>query len=284
MIYSIYLILHLLCVYSLKSKLLLLSFDGFRYDYLDLAVKHGINISGFKNFLNSGLQSFRLINEFATRTGPNHMSMVTGLHEESHGIVDNVFYDPVLNDTFDMSSDEKAHESKWFDVGSEPIWVTNKRHGYKSVALWPGTFAKIMNITPDFYYPHYIHNLSFVDRVDYVVEKLQEDFVTMGLLYYHEPDQQGHLTGPDSPELFKIIGELSLGVDYLLSKINSVPSLKSCLNIIITSDHGMSRINNTVILNSYISDQMYFSPGPEHRVVWLLWPKNGKLFIYLFSV
>ena len=35
-----------------------------------------------------------MTNQFQTKTFPNHWTMVTGLYEETHGIVANQFYDP----------------------------------------------------------------------------------------------------------------------------------------------------------------------------------------------
>merc|ERR1712193_319303 len=72
-----------------SSKLLLISLDGFRWDYLhrDLELNH------FKSFADSGVHAKWMTNQFQTKTFPNHWTMVTGLHEESHGIVANKFWD-----------------------------------------------------------------------------------------------------------------------------------------------------------------------------------------------
>ncbi len=70
--------------------LLLVSFDGFRFDLLNASttphmwrfVQEGV-------FFANGLRS-----QYITYTAPNHASIATGLYEESHGIVGNEFYDP----------------------------------------------------------------------------------------------------------------------------------------------------------------------------------------------
>ena len=41
-----------------------------------------------------------MTNQFQTKTFPNHWTMVTGLYEESHGIIANVFYDPIMNKVY----------------------------------------------------------------------------------------------------------------------------------------------------------------------------------------
>nr|CAH8863094.1 unnamed protein product [Trichobilharzia regenti] len=262
----------------LPPKLLVISLDGFRHDYLDRAKERRINISGFEKIWNSGFRIAKVHNEFITRTGPNHISMVTGLHEESHGIIDNVFYDPMLNDTFDLVNEIHAPQSKWYDVGSEPIWVTNQRHGYQSaVYFWPGSDTSIKGYLPSYYHTPYNPEISLTKRIDTIVQSLTSENVTLGLIYYHEPDSQGHISGPDSPEIYNVIRELNHDMEYLLSLIDKQPGLKASLNIILTSDHGMSSVstNRTIILHDYIDENWYYSPGADHRIVWLLWPKNG---------
>ena len=83
-----------------KPKLLVVSFDGFRWDYLD---RIDVRLKNFEKFLENGVraevkywyESFLykplyiqfMKNQFQTKTFPNHWTMVTGLYEESHGII-----------------------------------------------------------------------------------------------------------------------------------------------------------------------------------------------------
>ncbi|CAL8075713.1 unnamed protein product [Calicophoron daubneyi] len=264
--------------HSLHPKLLLISFDGFRYDYLDLAARRNANISGFLKIWDSGFRAQWVENEFTTRTGPSHFSIVTGRHEESHGIIDNVFFDPELNKTFFFSSNLSMRESYWFDVGAEPIWVTNQRQGHKSgVIFWPGSTTPIKGIVPTAAYPVYNSSIPLKTRIDDVVRWLTEENMNLALLYYHEPDSQGHKTGPNSPELLKTIEELNEAIEYLLRKIKENKVLSLSLNIILTSDHGMIEVsrNDVIILENYLDEKMYFSPGPSVRVLWGLWPVGG---------
>ena len=46
----------------------------------------------------------QLQNAFVTKTFPNHWTLVTGVYEETHGIVANHMFDPVLNESFGMST------------------------------------------------------------------------------------------------------------------------------------------------------------------------------------
>ena len=126
--------------HSAKPLMLLVSFDGFRWDYL---YKH--NLTNF-NFLKSmGSYADYIHNSFSTVTFPNHWTIVTGLYEESHGIMQNNMFDPVLNLTFNYQSD-KSQTIDWFGQNkvAEPIWVTNQKHGdgRRSAAEWVGSNIK----------------------------------------------------------------------------------------------------------------------------------------------
>jgi len=56
---------------------------------------------------------------FPSKTFPNHYTLVTGLYPESHGIVSNTFYDPVLNKTFTISDTEAVSNAAFW--GGEPV-------------------------------------------------------------------------------------------------------------------------------------------------------------------
>ncbi|TGZ73470.1 hypothetical protein CRM22_001492 [Opisthorchis felineus] len=261
---------------SVGSKLLLISLDGFRHDYMDKALAFGVNISGFQRIWSSGFRVLRVENEFITRTAPNHFSMVTGQHEETHGIVDNVFFDPGLNQTFVLSNSTQATESLWFDVGAEPIWVTNQLHGHRTgVTSWPGSLAPIKGQLPSVHYPVFDPNISFRKSIEDALGWLESD-VNLALLYHNEPDATGHKTGPGSVEVLNVIASLNQDLEYLLDRIRRSSKLDRSLNLIVTSDHGMSDVDprRVVVLDDFLDETMYTSPGPASRVIWGLWPRG----------
>lgn len=64
------------------------------------------------------------------------------------------------------------------------------------------------------------------------------DFVT---LYYGEPDNIGHSVGPETEARKTIIQQIDRTIGYLLDAIEK-HHLKDHLNVIITSDHGMTTV------------------------------------------
>jgi predicted AlkP superfamily pyrophosphatase or phosphodiesterase len=83
---------------SKNQRVLLVSFHGFRFDFIDR-----FNMINFKLFVTRDRASRAafLNPQFATQSVPNLWSLVTGAYIESHGIVADSFYDPALRKQFD---------------------------------------------------------------------------------------------------------------------------------------------------------------------------------------
>jgi ectonucleotide pyrophosphatase/phosphodiesterase family protein 5 len=58
-------------------------------------------------------------------TFPNHITLVTGLNPESHGIVQNSLYDPKYNQTIRLPGYTDLYDVKWWNE-STPVWMTAK--------------------------------------------------------------------------------------------------------------------------------------------------------------
>lgn len=244
-----------------NPKLLLVSMDGFRWDYLS---KNG-NFVNMKHIIQNGVTAKRgLKNVFLTKTFPNHYTILTGLYAESHGLVGNTFYDPVLKEKFDPGQNStQLRDSRWFDVGAEPIWATNQKAGTSrrsgSVFFW-GSDAPVKGFIPYRHLP-FDGNVPFRNRTDIIIGWFTDpNPINLGLLYFNEPDHTGHIYGPESKEVLKKIEEMDEEIGYLLKRLKEVKLLDT-MNIIITSDHGMtSLINDTmhaVDLNKYINIDAY---------------------------
>jgi predicted AlkP superfamily pyrophosphatase or phosphodiesterase len=70
---------------AIKDKspiVVLVSFDGWRWDYIDRA-----NTPNLHALAARGVQARGLIPSFPPKTFPNHFTIVTGLFPEHHGIV-----------------------------------------------------------------------------------------------------------------------------------------------------------------------------------------------------
>lgn len=247
------------------SKVLLISFDGFRWDYyktyhtpnFDYLAKTGIHAP-------KGIQS-----TFTTKTFPNHYSIVTGLYQESHGIVDNQMYDLVFNETFQM----KKPDPKWW--GGEPIWVTTRKQGLKSgVYFWPASDIPIKNMTPNIYFK-YNNTISMETRIETAVEWLANDQADVALVYFNQPDKTGHKFGPLSQAVGKMVETIDKLVGFLLEKLLET-FLLDRVNLIICSDHGMVNLTEVIVLEKYLRMQEEVKWMPLSGPVAGILPYEGK--------
>jgi len=227
-----------------RPYVLLVSFDGFRWDYLDRDITPNLNA-----VINDGVRASSLRPSFPTKTFPNHLSIVTGMHPENHGIIFNRFEDIATKKIYQLSDTAAVRNPIWYK--GEAFWTTAEKNDITTASFfWPGSELNDKNRRPT-YYKHYEHNLPYRERIDGVMDWLQlpqserPHFIT---LYFHDTDSFGHKYGPNSPELNQSIQRIDTLVGYLTSELSKI-GMKDSLNIIFVSDHGMTEIDATKIIN-----------------------------------
>lgn len=255
-----------------RPKLLLVSFDGFRWDYIDR-----VPTPNFHKIMEDGVMVEQVENIYITKTFPNHYSLVTGLYAETHGIVANEMYDPSLNRSFSMETDS-IYESRWWEE-AVPLWVTIQKAGGRSgAAMWPGSDVKIHGMFPS-QYLQYNASVSFETRVERIIEWFsapKEEAVDFGVLYWEEPDESGHRLGPLSSSMDAVIAGIDEKLGFLINELKKA-GLYEKVNLIVTSDHGMAQLSpdNIIELDEYVSRDLY-TWVDKSPVVGIL-PKEGKL-------
>jgi alkaline phosphatase D len=234
-----------------KPYVILVSFDGFRWDYCNNAFT-----PTFDSIEANGVRAKSLKPSFPTKTFPNHYTIATGLYPDNHGIVHNEFYDPVKKQIYKVADRTKVQDGYFYS--GTPIWNLAEKQGVKSASFfWVGSEADIQNRQAS-YWKEYEHNFPFKQRVDTVLKWLnlpEQERPHLILLYFHEPDSHGHEYGPDSEEIKEKVQYLDSILSYLAQSLNRL-EYKDKINIITTSDHGMSNVSNnkTVVLKNYIND------------------------------
>lgn len=227
-------VLLVLCGVVGANQVLLVSMDGFRWDYLKK-----VPTPNFDSLARNGTKAEFINNTFITKTFPCHYTIATGLYEESHGIIGNRMYDPVFNATFSM----RSTEPRWWN-GGEPLWVTARRNNLTSATFyWPGSEAEVRGYRPNIWMP-YNESVPFRYRIDKTIEWLTVNKTDIAFLYFHEPDSTGHTYGPDSDEISAKIGDMDKLLGYLLNKFDTT-NLWDKVNLIVTSDHGMTTIDTS---------------------------------------
>lgn len=233
-----------------RPYVLLISFDGFRADYLNW-----YHTPNFDRLATAGVKAYGLKPVFVSKTFPNHYSIVTGMYIENHGLVGNTFYDPVFRETFRIGDRSKVEDARFY--GGEPIWVTAERQGIKTASyFWVGSAAAVGGVRPSIW-KRYDHDFPFPARIDSVAAwfTLPQDIRPhLALLYFHEPDGTGHDYGPRAPETEKMVEAMDAVLGQVLDKMEAL-SIGDSLNIIVVADHGMAAISQErmISLDDYVN-------------------------------
>ncbi|MEE2777266.1 MAG: ectonucleotide pyrophosphatase/phosphodiesterase [Acidobacteriota bacterium] len=254
-----------------EPPLVLISIDGFRWDYLDL-----FDAPHLRELAATGARAERLVPVFPTKTFPNHYSAVTGLYPRHHGIVANIMSDPGLG-RFSLRDRDAVEDGRWWQ--GEPIWVTAERQGVRAATcFWPGSEAEIHGVRPT-HWMRYDRDFPTEARVEKVFEWLdlpaqrRPGFMT---LYFSDVDSAAHRTGPTSDETRTAVARVDRAIGTLLDGLRDRAVLDE-MHLLVVSDHGMTDTpaGQAVYLEDYIdltgievsgdTPTVFLSPPPERE-------------------
>lgn len=231
-----------------KPYVVILSMDGFRWDYPDKA-----NTPNLDKIAENGVKADAFIPCFPTKTFANHYTMATGLYAETHGIVQNKFFANDLGKKYKITGSE-------FYTG-EPLWATAEKQNVKSASFfWLGSEAPIEKSVPS-YYLEYNESVPFENRIDSIISWLQlpeNERPHLILWYMHEPDAKGNEFGPNSIEVKNEVEYLDSLVGVFYRRVQALPDANN-INLIFTSDHGMSEISadKAIYLDQYLKKEWF---------------------------
>ena len=230
---------------SAARTLVLVSIDGFRWDYLDRPeARH------MKAIAEQGTRVTKLRTVYPSKTFPGHLSLATGLHPTGHGIVDNYFCRDDRPDCYSMGSGRK--DPSWLD--GTPLWtLVEQQGGRASTFFWPESDASIDGTLPTDYRA-YDGRVPHQARIKQVIEWLslpdteRPDLVT---LYFSAVDSAGHTFGPEAEETLAAIAEVDRQIATLWGAIKRLnDEQRAEISLMLVSDHGMSEIDPEVFIDT----------------------------------
>lgn len=232
-----------------RAILVLVSIDGFRWDYLDRYESPNL-----RQMAADGVRAEGLIAQFPTKTFPNHYSIVTGLKLANHGIISNNMRASDIPGEFSMSNRDVLADPRWW--AGEPIWNTAERQGRVAAAMfWPGSETAIGGRQATFWMP-FDDDMAPAERVGRVLSwlELPEDqrpsFLT---LYFSNVDSTGHDFGPESAEVATAVAAVDRSIGELVAGVNRI-GLDDRVHYVVLSDHGMAALDpdRMIVLDSLI--------------------------------
>ncbi len=269
------------------APVVLVSFDGFRWDYAGRAATPNLD-----RLAAAGVRAQRLIPVFPSKTFPGHYSIATGLYPGHHGVVSNNMRDPGWPEVFRLAAREEVQNGRWW--GGEPIWVTAKRHGLRAGAyFWPGSEAAVQGVRPDWWLA-YDERVAWETRVDTALEWLtltEAQRASFVALYFEEPNNAGHAHGPEAPETI----DATRRADSILGRLLDGLSARGVeANVIVVSDHGMAQndVARLIVIDDYVSllpdelfefgafGQIFPADGREAQIVEALDGAHPELAVY----
>ncbi len=228
-----------------RHYVVLVSLDGFRYDY---PVKWGA--PQIQAIAAAGATAPEgMYPSYPSITFPNHLTLVTGLYPEHHGIVGNTFYDPARKETYSYKKATNA-DGTWYK--GTPLWSLAEEQGMRAASFyWPGSEAEIAGERPA-EYVRFDDTFNDSKRIDQVVAWLKEPAAErphLITLYYSNTDHAGHDYGPDSNEERDAVHH----VDGLMGELRQkLDGTGLPVDLVIVADHGMvSREGEWIVLDQF---------------------------------
>jgi len=216
-----------------KPYVVLVSIDGFRWDFADLYGAENIRAMERR-----GLRAEALVPVYPTLTFPNHYSIATGRLPAHHGVVANTFPDAARKRWYTLGDRSAVGDGSWYLA--EPLWVTAERHGMLTAAFYfVGTEADVGGIRPT-HWRAFDKSVAGTKRVDQVLSWLAEPPSRrphLLTLYFEDVDDQTHWYGPGSPESRASIARVDDLMGRLQAGIASLPHADR-VYVVLVSDHG----------------------------------------------
>ena len=220
-----------------KPYLILVSIDGFRWDY-----QNRYNTPALDRLAANGVRAERMVPVFPTLTFPNHYTIATGLYPKNHRLIGNTFPNKDQTKWYRMQDREAVQNGEWYS--GVPVWVAAEKAGMVTAAYYyVGTEAKIQNIEMT-YWNEYDASVPGIKRVTQVLDWLampvdkRPHFIT---LYFEDVDTAAHRFGPDSTQTVAAIEQVDGYLDTLFRGLEKM-SIADQLYIVVLSDHGLLQV------------------------------------------
>ena len=217
-----------------KSAVILLSIDGFSYNYLTKFKPQNI-----LNFAGSGA-SAKLLPVYPSKTFPNHLSIITGKYPANHGIIHNTFYHPQLKKEYTLGAGKQ--NNIWLTAKS--FWsFTEENNVTTAVYFWPESEVTGIGRAPSFNVPYNTVDLE-QKRFDQIITwlKLPESQAPKFIVsYFSNVDDAGHRYGSNSEEVKQAVAKIDKQFGNFIARIKK--DIPFNVNIILLSDHGMVELD-----------------------------------------
>jgi arylsulfatase A-like enzyme len=191
-----------------------------------------------------GVVAKRLVPVFPTNTFPNHVTLVTGVHPDRHGIVNNAFLDP------ERGAYDREADPRWIEV--EPLWSLVEARGIPTASYhWVGSEGAWRSGRGPREWRRFDPDVAEGEKVAQILAWLDREPAAarprLVTAWFHGADQAGHRFGPDAPEVARALRAQDAALAELLAGLERRGALATT-SLLLVSDHGMDRVDERVDL------------------------------------
>ncbi|HEY8495186.1 MAG TPA: ectonucleotide pyrophosphatase/phosphodiesterase [Myxococcota bacterium] len=219
---------------------ILISLDGTRPE--DVA-----ELPLFRSLARRGAVAEGLVPVFPSNTFPNHVTFVTGVEPDRHGIVSNVFRDPKRG-LFRYENDPT-----WLEA--EPLWSLLARAGIPSASFhWVGSQGAWRDGLGPRHWEPFDAGVPADRKIAQLLAWLDGDdpprFLTCWL---NGVDGIGHRRGPGTAQAARALRAQERALAALVQGLEERGRLAST-TLLLVSDHGMARVERHVDLEGALEE------------------------------
>jgi predicted AlkP superfamily pyrophosphatase or phosphodiesterase len=184
-------------------------------------------------------------------TFPNHVTLVTGVGPNRHGIVNNVFLDPERG-LYRYDSDPS-----WIEV--EPLWSLAARNGVVCAAFhWVGSEGKWTSGFGPRHWRDFDASVPEIEKVEQIFAWLDladpQERPRLITSWFRGIDHAGHRYGPDSRQVAQALRRQDQALARLLRGLES-RDLLGTTTLLLVSDHGITSVERVVDLQGALQRQ-----------------------------
>jgi predicted AlkP superfamily pyrophosphatase or phosphodiesterase len=227
---------------SPQPVVILLSWDGTRYDYPDR-----VKTQALARMQLEGARAAYLLPVFPSSTFPNHVSLATGTYPDRHGVIENHFTDR-QGRTFDY-----ANDASWIEA--EPLWVTAERQGVRAaVYFWVGSESAWHGRAASYSIAPFDSAASEPKKVEQILAWLDlpaGERPGLIMSWWHGCDGVGHAHGPNDPAIATQLRSQDRALAQLFVGLDERKAW-SYTTVLVASDHGMSEITGVTDVQSVL--------------------------------
>jgi predicted AlkP superfamily pyrophosphatase or phosphodiesterase len=219
------------------SAVILISLDGTRPADIDRP-----DLPTFAELRRRGAQASRLITVFPSNTFPSHVTLVTGVYPDVHGIVNNDFVDP------ERGEFHKSDDPRW--LLAEPLWSLLAEQGVASAAFhWVGSEGAWSSGRGPRYWKKFDEKVGAKAKVDQVLAWLSGPEPRPRLITVWLPgaDKQAHLMGMETPPVQRALAAQDKQLGRLIAGLDERGAFAHT-TLLIVSDHGMGPVYRRIDL------------------------------------